>query len=76
MAERTNEIKGNPVDTALQERVQLFDKEFTALQHKYQLRAVAQVIFPGGAVLNVPIQVAPIAPMPVPASDQALTPDD
>ena len=46
----------------LQTRVQLFDKEFQTIQNKYRLRAVAQVVLPGGAVLTVPIQVFPFGP--------------
>lgn len=54
----------------LQDRVTLFDRDFQVLQNKYQLRAVAQVIFPGGAVLSVPIQVFPF---PASAAPQGAT---
>lgn len=46
----------------IQARVELFDKSFRELQDKYQLRAIAQVVFPGGAVFSVPIQVIPFGP--------------
>jgi hypothetical protein len=53
-----------PEQKDLQMRVQLFDKEFQAIQNKYCLRAVAQTLFPGGAVLTIPIQVYPFNPPP------------
>jgi hypothetical protein len=57
----------------IETRARLFDKEFQELQHKYKLRAVAQVVFPTGqgtppAIMNVPILLMPIssqAPTPI-----------
>lgn len=46
------------------ERVQLFDKELVVLQNKYMLRIVANVEFPGGALLSVPIRVIVTGSMP------------
>lgn len=60
-------------------RVQLFDKEFRAIQDKYKLRVVSQVMFPGGAVLSVPIQVSPFNPVPTstnPSNDKASNPSE
>ena len=56
-------------------RVANFDKEFRALQEKYKLRVIAQILFPSGggrpAILDVPIQVAPIMPLNPPAVPKA-----
>lgn len=77
-----------PEQKDLQMRVQLFDKEFQALQNKYRLRAVAQLHIPGpggvptGAILTVPIQVYPYsqqpvaAPKPAAQADQASDPNE
>ena len=54
----------------LQNRVEMFDKEFQALQTKYALRVIAQVRFPGGANLTVPIQVFPLGPLPKETADK------
>lgn len=65
------------VDKDLQNRVNLFDRELTALQQKYNLRIIAQVAYPDGAVLSVPIRLvptAPIAPAIAPA-DEASKPE-
>lgn len=67
-----------PEQKDLEMRVKLFDKEFQEIQRKYLLKVVAQVIFPGGAVLSVPIQVFPVSGAPAPIeqpSDQASEPD-
>lgn len=58
MAEKTKE------DGELETRVRLFDKEFQAIQNKYRLRLIAQVVFPApagqpSAVLSVPLIVVP-----------------
>jgi len=57
----------------MEQRIQLFDQEFQAIQRKYSLRAIAQLVFPGGAVLSVPIQVAPIPSAP--SSENASKPE-
>lgn len=51
-------------DREMEARITLFDKDFQAIQKKYMLRVIAQVILPGGAVLSVPIQVQSIGEFP------------
>lgn len=65
----------SPEEKDMQQRVQLFDQEFQAIQRKYSLRVVAQLAFPGGALLTVPIQVFPIPQAPTAAAETATKPE-